>query len=84
MLCKRGRDLLLWIVCRIRENTGEEPSSDAITTLDEDPILVSLHELLVEQEPPNPTRQFCLAETKGFRSGSLAGLFPVGILERVW
>ena len=46
-------DLLLWIVCRICENTWVNPPNHSICTLNDYSVFVGLKEFVVKKGPPN-------------------------------
>lgn len=50
--------ILLWIVCRISENSWEESSFNAITTSEHDAMFVRLNKFIVEKCLPLRMEQF--------------------------
>jgi hypothetical protein len=59
----------------------EYPASDAITTLDDDAMLIGMHELFIHEKGPDSLHKLVLAMRIDFAGRSLAKYIPINILK---
>lgn len=83
MMCFAGSTLLFGVVRRISEQSRENAAGNTISTFDYGPMLISVEEVLVEEEEPERMHKLSLAMCQNCCRGGSSKHMSVGILERI-